>query len=308
MITVLTGDNSFGLSVAYRQQLADFEKQHGAIGIERLAGGEISLDQVSEALNSLPFLATRKLVVLRAPSQQKQFMEQFEALINGLPDTTDLLIVEPRLDKRSKWYKFIRTHSELIDFPELDSNGLTRWLSQQAAAREGQLDFTDAQYLVHRVGLNQQLLDTTLKTLLLYAPKITRETIMVMTESSPQSSVFALLDAAFTGNAALTLELYAEQRALRVEPQQIVAMLAWQLHILALIKTAGGRMPDEIARQAKVSPYVVKKSLPIARKLSRTRLSVLISTLSSYDARAKREAFNLDEALPSYLLTIAIGV
>src|SRR5207302_5372047 len=103
------------------------------------------------------------------------------------------------------------------------------WLSETAKARNATLNPSDASYLVERVGLNQQLLANELDKLLLYNPQITRSSIDQLTDPTPQSTVFQLLEAAFAGRTKQALDLYAEQRGLKVEPQQIIAMLAWQL-------------------------------------------------------------------------------
>ena len=149
------------------------------------------------------------------------------------------------------------------------------------------------------------MLGNELDKLLLYDPKVSRQTIELLTELAPQSTVFELLEAAFAGNRKRMMTLYHEQRALKVEPQQIIAMLGWQLHILALIKTAGSRSPDEIAKEAKVSPYVVKKSATIARKLSPTELKRLVSDLLTIDSRLKRESLDADEMLQTYLVKLS---
>ena len=105
----------------------------------------------------------------------------------------------------------------------------------------------DARYLVERVGTNQQLLANEIEKLALYDKDISKESIDLLTEETPQSTIFELLEAAFAGNHRKVQTLYAEQRAMKVEPPQIIALLAWQLHILAIIKTAGDRTPETIA-------------------------------------------------------------
>jgi DNA polymerase-3 subunit delta len=166
------------------------------------------------------------------------------------------------------------------------------------------LSASDARFLAERVGANQQSLVHELEKLLLYEPNITRASIELLTEATPQSTVFQLLEAAFAGNKKRALELYAEQRVQKVEPQQIIAMLAWQLHIVALAKTAGQRTPDTAAKEAKVSPFVFKKSAAIARRLSLTELKKLIADLLKIDWRLKRESIDADEAVQNYLLAL----
>lgn len=290
MVITLTGANRFELQRELDGLVRAFLAEHDEFGLERIDGEEAEYDRLSEALTSLPFLADKKLVILRTPGANKQFAENIEALLSGVPESTDAVLVEPKLDKRSAYYKHLKKVTDYREFAELDANGLARWATEAAKAKGGNLSMGDARYLVDRVGASQQLLDQEIDKLILYKADITRQSIEALTEMAPQSTVFELLEAAFGGNSRRAMALYAEQRALKVEPQQIIAMLAWQLHIVALVKTAGnGRTPDAIAKEAKVSPYVVKKSGGIARSLSLAELKDQIASLLDIDRRLKRE-------------------
>ena len=305
MVITLTGANAYALGREQAKLMADFEVEQGDMGLERLDGDEATFERISEALTSLPFLSNKKMVLIRSGSANKQFAERAADLLNEVPETTDVIVVEPKLDKRSGYYKYLKKSTDFREFNELDNNGLARWLVQSAKEQGGILSQADATFLVGRVGANQQLLANELEKLVLYSDKITRASIEALTEPTPQSTVFELLDAAFAGNTKRAMQLYAEQRALKVEPQQIIAMLAWQLHVLALIKTAGERSPQAIASEAKISPYVVQKSSGIARKLTLPELKRLVADLAEIDARSKRETFSIDDALQHYLLTLA---
>ena len=305
MIITLTGENAFALQSELEQIAAGFVAQHGELALERLDGEEATFVRISEALMSLPFLASKKLVLLRRPGANKQFVEHAEELLTQIPDTTEVVIIEPKLDKRSGYYNLLQKQTEFKEFKELDLGSLAQWLVQKTKEQGGSISASDARYLVERVGLNQQLVGNELAKLVLYDPNVTRQTIDLLTEATPQSTIFQLLESAFGGNVAKALHLYDEQRALKVEPQQIIAMLAWQLHVLALIKTAGDRTAQAIASEAKISPYVVQKSQSIARKLTLTQLKKLVRDLLVIDARLKRESIDADEALKNYLLQLA---
>lgn len=303
--TTLTGSNGFALKRELDARVADFVNQHGDMALERLDGEEAEFSRLTEALQSLPFLVINKLVVLRAPGANKQFVEKFEELLPTISETTDVVIVEPKLDKRTQYYKALKNKTELKEFNELDAPQLARWLVEAAKERQGSLSFGDANYLVERVGTDQYLLHNELTKLLDYDPKITRETINLLTEPSPQSTIFELIDAAFNGRTKRAIELYAEQRKLKVEPQQIVAMLAWQLHTMALLKAAGDRTPDQIAREAKLNPFVVRKNLPLVKKLTMAELKDLVARVLELDIQLKSQSIDADDALQHLLLTIS---
>lgn len=305
MVTVLTGENSYALQRRLHELTSAFVEENGDLALERIDGQEASLEKISEALNGLPFLAAKKLVVLREPGTNKLFAEQAEQILSNLPETTDVILVEPKLDKRLTYYKFLKKSTEFNEFPELDQNGLTRYLVDAAKEQGGSINPADARYLVERVGANQQLLSNELDKLLLYDKKITRHTIDLMTDPAPQSTIFQLLESAFAGQTKKALDLYAEQRAMKVEPQQIIAMLAWQLHVLAILKTAGDRQSGQIASEAKINPYVLGKSQGIARDLSLQEIKRLVSDLLEIDTESKSINIDTDEALQLYLIKLA---
>jgi DNA polymerase-3 subunit delta len=305
MITTLTGDNSFGWQQAAKHTTDSFVAEFGDLAVEKLDGEETSFERLRESLVNLPFLASKKLVVLRAPSANKQFLDKAETLLQDVPENVDVVLIEPKLDKRIGYYKFLKKDTDFKEFSELDVNGLTKWLTEAAKSQKGSISPVDARYLIDRVGASQQLLANELTKLLTYNPSITREQIDLLTDATPQSTIFQLLEAAFNKRTKQALEIYAEQRAMKVEPQQIIAMLTWQLNVLAIIKTAGDRTPDDIAKEAKISPFVVKRSLGIANKLSLAELKKLIANLLELDIKSKTISIDVDEALQNYLVSMA---
>jgi DNA polymerase III delta subunit len=307
VITTLTGENGFSLGEKLRQMVDSFVVQYGNLTLERLDGEEADVATIQQALTSIPFLATQQLVVLQTPGKNKQFTQLFEQLLNETPATTDVIIVEPKLDKRLSYYKFLKNHTDFQEFLELDYNSLARWLTTTTKTQGGSLGASDARYLVDRVGINQQLLAHELDKLLLYNPQISHETIDLLTDPIPQSTIFQLLEAAFTGHSNNVLDLYAQQRALKVEPQQMIAMLTWQLHVVSIIKTADDDLAvEQIAKEASISPYVIRKSQTIANNLSLANLKKYVADLETIDKRMKRTLIDPDEALTHYLLNLTI--
>lgn len=304
MLVTLTGDDSFGIRAALNQLVAAFVDTYGDMAVERLDGSEASFERVQESLQSVPFLAARKLVVLHTPSMSKQFIEKAAAVLPALPETTDVVLVEPKLDRRSQYYKYLKQTTDFRELAELGAQQLERWLVEAAEQANGRLSLADATFLVERVGTNQQLLNSELEKLILYDPKLTRTTIELLTDSIPLSNVFDLLEAAFAGKRSLALALYHDQREQKVDAARIIAMLAWQLRTLALVKTAGNRPAAAIAKEAGLNPFVVRRSQTTVERISSVRLRQLISDLLILDVRSKRENIDLDEALQQYLLML----
>jgi len=190
MIVTLTGQNSFMLSAELNKFVNSFLNEHSDMGLERLDGQDAEYDKIRESLESMPFLSARKLVVLRAPSGNKLFAENAEKLIQNLPDTTDLIIVEPKLDKRLAYYKLLKKQTQFMEFGELEPPALAKWLVGEATLRGGALTLADANLLVGRVGANQQMLSNDLDKLIQYKPKVDKESILLLTELTTHKQNF----------------------------------------------------------------------------------------------------------------------
>jgi len=305
MIITLTGSNDFRLSQALSKLRADFVQTYTDIGLEQYDGAELDPQRLPSVLQALPFLAEKRMVIIKQPSAQKALQEDIEKLLGAVSDSTELVIVEPKPDKRTSYYKALQKQTELRDYKQLDERELSQWLVTEAKAKQASLSSSDAYYMVQRLGINQLLLSNELIKLINYNSTITRATIDELTEPNPQSSVFDLLDAALAGNQTRALQLYHEQRQQKVEPLAIMGMLTWQLHILALVKTSNGRSASEIASQAKVSPYVIRKTEGVANRCSLQQVKQWVSSANQLDVRLKSQAIDADDAMLEFLLSLS---
>lgn len=304
MIITLTGANTFTLRRRLDELVDEFVAENGELALEKIDAESVSETVVLEAVQSLPFLANRKMVVVRGLSTNKAAAEQIEQIISSVGDTTDIIFHEPSIDKRTAYFKVLKSKTQLEEFNEMDNRNLASWLVSEVKNQGGEVKFSDANYLVERVGANQQMLASELAKLLIYEPKISRDSIDLLTESTPQSKIFDLLDAAFSGNKKRALELYGEQRAQKVEPQVIIGMVAWQLRLMALAKHADKRTPGQVASDAGVKPYPIEKAGGLARRLSAPELTNLVNDALDIDYKSKSTPLDPDEALKTYIVSL----
>jgi len=302
MTVVIAGENAFVRQQELTRRVHAFTKQHGELAVERVDGEEVSMAEIVQRLQETSLFAPQRLVVLTNPSSHKVFQEDAEGLLASVPETTDVIVVETKPDKRTSYYKLLKKLGEFVEASPLDANTLATWAVSYAREQGGKLSRGDAQYLVDRTAADQRRLASELDKLLLAGETITRQTIDELTDRAPQGKIFDLLDAAFTGNSQRAMELYDEQRAQRVEPQEILAMIAWQLRQLALAKFAG---THDLIKEGKLSSYGARKAETAARRMSADELKRAVSRLAEIDARSKRTPLDVDSAVRAYLLGLA---
>ena len=304
MIVTLTGSNSFLLLRHLNQLMDDFIAENNDLAVEGIDASDLEAQVIIDAVSSLPFLSSKKMVVLRELGTNKPASEKVEQIISATEPTTELIIYEPSPDKRTAYYKTLNTKTQVEEFKELEARQLASWLVEQSNKIGAKVGTQDAAYLVERVGLNQAILYNELEKLSLYDPQITRQTIELLTEKTPQSKIFDLLDAAFAGNKKRALDLYDDQRAQKIEPQNILALITWQLHLLALAKYGAGKTPGQIAADAKLNPYPLTKAQNLARKLTEARLREMVNEAADIDYKSKLSLVGIDEALKNFVITL----
>ena len=304
MIYVITGKNDFLRTESLKQKISDFSKKHGELSIEKISSDKADYKSIISAISSLPFLVDRKMRILEEPGQIKEFAEAIDEVFGLVSDNIDVLIYEPRIDKRSSYYKSLKKIKNFTEYSELRPNEISRWAEQYVKQNDGKISSANAFKIVDRVGSNQMLIKNEIDKLLLYGQEISTDTIEGMTDQIPRSTIFQLLDNSLRGNKRAVIEIYEQQKKLKVEAMQIMSLLIWQLHILAIIKTSQSTSTNEIVSLTGLSPFSVENGLKLLRQINFAQLSSIIDRTLELDIKMKTVAINPDESLMVLLLTI----
>ena len=200
MITVITGNNDLLRGEHLQQKIAEFIKKNGDFSVEKITSENSDYNTIKSSMSSLPFLVSKKLIVLYEPGNLKEFGENLEEILKMVSDDVDVIIYEPNIDKRTTYFKKLKKLENFNEFSKLDSFKLNKWLVDYADKIGGKISNSNAEQLISRVGDNQLLLKNEIDKLVLYEPEITINNIEVMTDQVPSSTIFNLLDSALSGN------------------------------------------------------------------------------------------------------------
>lgn len=306
MITTLTGSNTFLLRDKLSALVTAYTQVHGNHELERLDGEQVSLDQIKGALESLPFLAEQKCLVLYNPQAVAGFADAHESLLADIVDSVQVIIVEPAIDKRTKYARYLQKQTQYHEFNELAGPDLLAWIVETAKQAGATIDRPTAQQLIDRVGTEQYTLYNELHKLAAYDETITEATIQLLSQQTPQSTVFQLIDAIFSGQVETALGLYDDQRAQKIEPQKILYMIVRQVYIIGVVSAAPATYKDnDIAQETKFHPFVVQKARQAARRLSKPMLTRCVAELRDIDRTQKTTTVQLDEQLRSFIVTVS---
>lgn len=281
MIILLTGDNSYEIDQELERITNGFEGE-----IERIDSATLEPRSLTDIFGGLSLFSLHRLVVLKYASQNTPVWEALAKWADKESDTT-VVLVEPKVDKRSKTYKTLAKHADVrmfTAFGERDTAKAEQWLRDQATHRHIVLKPTAAHEIVRRRGVEQYQLLNTLEQLAVLGD-ITPEVVVAHIELTPHENVFALLDAALGGDTARVRTMVQTLRQTN-DPYMTMGLLASQIFALSGL-VLSGKSQAEVANDLGVSLYTLRGLSRAAEAIDRAQLRHLVSRLADADIGLK---------------------
>ena len=318
MIYVFYGDDGFSAHEALQELLDSVGPPDVRdTSVTRLDAGEFSLERFAAAAMVVPFLADRRLVIVRgllatadggrtprgrgrAPASTGGAAADPTAglveLLEQLPPTTDAVFLDERLTPSNPLRGAIRKlgpeRATVREFPALRRDALTAWVRQHVEAKGAQIEEQAVALLVEHVGPDLWTMDAEVEKLALYCADrpIRAEDVGALVSHAREASVFELVDAVMEHrpNAALT----ALTRLLNggATGPYIVSMVARQARMVALAQelTRSQVAQSEWGRRLGTgSDFVVRKVGDQARRFTTDAVRRLYALLLEADLAMK---------------------
>lgn len=270
---VLTGDNEFLIKKRLSTLVDDFQKENGDFSIERIDSKKMDFDSAMSNLQSVSFLSPNRMFVMDQPGNYEDWALEFSDLVSTIPSSTTVIVLEPKIDKRLKYYKDLKEIDQFETYDVLNGPQLINWMSEYVKDQKGSINFSDANYLIAIVGNDQNRLINELDKQLAFDPDITKENIDLLVEPSLNTTVFKLLDVAFSGQHQQVTTIFNQLISEKVEIPQIIGAIAWQLQLFAIIKSSPGNSASQIAEKIGANVFTVENSMKTISKYSYSDLA-----------------------------------
>src|SRR5262245_61743910 len=217
---MLVGDDDTEKSAVASEFAEMVDEGLRAFNVERLFGGEMSVDDLTHAAATLPMMASRRVVLVleaekllipkresKAADEEQERLERF--IQDPLPHATVVFVCGP-LDQRRRAVKLLMKEAQIVDCGTIaDAVDAERWVKARAAKLGAPLDAGAIQMLVQRAGPNLVRLRAGLERVMLYAmgePTITADTVRHVVPAAPDAQTnFGISNAIARNDAAAAL-------------------------------------------------------------------------------------------------------
>lgn len=299
---------------------ADEEKELGVIKFDT---AETAIEEIVIEAESPPFFVERKLLLVKDSTimsaggkDNAKIEHRVEKLLAYMEQPLESSVIvfvvsSEKLDERRKIVKALKERKSILAFTELSAAELKQWMLQRAAGQKRRLSSNGADLLMVRVGMNMGQLSQELDKLCLHAGEggeIDVEQIHLLTASTVEEDVFAMVDALSELRVDKALKQYHQLLSRREEPIKIAALIARQFRIMLQIKELEQQhyTPQQMASQLGLHPYAVKLSAEKSRRFQTHELGSSLSRLAELDYKMKSGL--IDKSLGLELFILSLGV
>ncbi len=314
----LYGNDEFAITRRLKEFEADFTDSTSAdMNTARLEARSMTENDLNTAVNAMPFLAPKRLVLLANPSakySKPAERKKFEEFVEKVPDTARLVIyeiIDPR-DVNKHWLvKWIGKNGNLVNtqaFMLPRPWEMTGWIVNETKSQDGEIEPSAAAKLAEMVGVDTRQAGQEIAKLLAYVNwerQVRVQDVEAVSIVTAQESVFDFVDALANGDSQSAQRLL--HRLLENEDAfSLWGMVIRQFRLLLMARevldSRGGK--EDVARALGVHPFVADKTTGQARAFNLPVLEQIYHKLLEIDEGAKTGQFTLDLALDTLVVEL----
>lgn len=304
MILFFYGENSYGMRREVERLKAHYiQKSDGDLNLELIDMSDKNAGHLLDALAVMPLLATSRFIIVRGLGENRKAAERIDEILQAVSSSTVLLIEEPRVDKRSSYYKTLSKLKQAKEFKNLSDPQLRDWIVAEAKQSGGSMAPGLAMNLIRRVGNDQWQLEQEVRKLVAYEPTVSQSAIDELVVANVEQTIFELTDAVIAGNMERAMSTYKSLARQGVADQQILAMLVWQYRNIVLASDNLGK-GDSWAKEFGISPYAVNNAARVATKVALSDLKRAYNLIVEVDYSIKSGAAESGVALQDLIITL----
>jgi DNA polymerase-3 subunit delta len=318
----LYGNDEFAISRRLKDFEADFPDPTSAdMNTARLEARTMTENDLNTAVNAMPFLAPKRLVLLGNPSARysgPNERKKFKEFLENVPDTARLVIHEGMEPKEVKKHWLVKWAQKNIKTVKPQVFLLPRpwemidWIVKETKKQGGKIGNPAAAKLAELVGVDTRQAGMEIAKLLAYVNwerQVDVQDVEAVSILTAEESVFDFVDALSTGDGEsaqrLLLRLLESE-----EPFSLWGMVVRQFRLLLMarevVDAGGGK--NEVKAALEVHPFVAEKTFAQARSFTLPVLERIHHELLEIDAGAKTGQFTLELALERLVVQLTASV
>ena len=272
-----------------------------------------STDALIAAAETLPFLADKRLVVVRehpALAGKAEADERLTEYMAHVPDSCVMVFLcRGKADARKKLYRAIQKHGAVVTFSPLSDAELNAWIIKAFSALGKRCALQTASLLAFTVGNDTALLRAEMEKITALCGEredVADEDVRAVATRSIECTVFEMVDAVVAGQEGRAFSLLKDMLLSGSDRIGILAMLLRQYRLLQHVKIMQfeKKPVQEIKQRLGVAPFAAERCIRQAAAYSGKEIKQAVDICLDTEYRIKSGRLNQEGALEAAMLAI----
>lgn len=242
-IYLLYGEEAY-LRRQYRDRLKEAVIGDDTMNYHYYEGRDISIGQMIDQAETLPFFAEKRLIILENSGLFKSGGEQLAEYLSAPAQTVYFIFVETEVDKRSRLYKTVSSKGCAVEFAVQDESTLKRWILGMVKKENKKISEPALNFLLEKTGTDMENIRKETEKLFCYClnkEAVTEADIEEICTKRIGNHIFDMVSAIADKKQKRALELYYELLAQKEPPMRILFLIARQFNLLLQVKELKGK-------------------------------------------------------------------
>lgn len=242
-IYLLYGEEAY-LRKQYRDRLKEAVIGDDTMNYHYYEGKDISIGEVIDQAETLPFFAERRLIIIENSGLFKSGGEELAAYLSEPAPTAYFLFAETEVDKRSRLFKTVQSKGCAVEFAVQDEETLKRWILGMIKKENKKISQGALELLLEKTGTDMENIRRETEKLFCYCldkEAVTEADIEEVCTKRLSGHIFDMVGAIADKRQKKALELYYELLALKEPPMRILFLIARQFNLLLQVKELRGK-------------------------------------------------------------------
>ena len=270
-------------------------------------------NQIIAAAETLPFMADRRLILVRdhpALTGRAEADERLTEYLPSVPASAVLLFYcTQKPDGRKKLYNAVKKLNGIVVFSPLRDRELTSFVTSAFKDLGKECDERTADLLIFTCGSDTGLLLTEIAKVASHAgdaPAVHPDSVRAVATPSTECTVFQMVDAVVSGQSSRAFLLMRNQLLAGADRMYMLSMLLRQFRLLQHIKIMQfeKRSAAEIRTALGVPPFAVDQYIRQAAGWSNGQVKNAVNICFDTEYAVKSGRLNADGALEAVMLKI----
>ncbi|MBS7346655.1 MAG: DNA polymerase III subunit delta [Candidatus Sacchiramonaceae bacterium] len=306
---VLYGENSFERA----RELAKLSKlaKKDGFDIERIDGENLASSDMVSLVSGISLLSEKRFIVVKNLSLNAGVWAVLDEFISKISSDIILVIIEDKLDKRTKAFKAISKIADMREFKVLTPKdaGLLAETARGIAKVNGEsMTLKDAKFLVNWVGVSEWKVKSAIDRLAIIGD-LSEAAIKKYVPQTLENNVFGLFEAAINRRIDFiitSLEPMRHNNSLD-EAYQLFGLISTQFFNLAALKLGSfeGRSVADISDDIGVKTWGLSQLQGLKNQCSNEDIMKISKILARADDNIKKSSGAIWDFVESVLLEIA---